>query len=85
MRAVASSELCSVVNPLRQKPVAEAGRSRPCLTRGKALGDRGRIGDVHPNPPPGVGEMARVEGSLTQSREGLGVSPDQVVGQRPAV
>jgi len=29
--------------------------------------------------------MARKEGVLTQSREGLADSPDQVVGQRPAV
>jgi len=28
---------------------------------------------------------ARGEGVLTESREGLGGSPDQVVGQRPAV
>jgi hypothetical protein len=31
--------------------------------------------------PPGVEVMARVDGVLTQSREGLGGSPDQVVGQ----
>jgi hypothetical protein len=29
--------------------------------------------------------MARTEGVVTQSREGLADSPDQVVGQRPAV
>ena len=29
------------------------------LDEGEGLGDRGRVGDVHPNPPPGVGEMAR--------------------------
>ena len=34
-----------------------------------------------PVSPPGVEVMARVEGVLTQSREGLGHSPDQVVGQ----
>ncbi len=33
-----------------------------------------------PVSPPGVEVMARVEGGLTQSREGLGRSPDQVVG-----
>jgi hypothetical protein len=33
-----------------------------------------------PVSPPGVEVMARVEGVLTQSREGLGRSPDQVVG-----
>src|SRR5215510_14101957 len=36
-------------------------------------------------PPLGVGAMARKEGALTQSREGLEGSPDQVVGHRPAV
>ena len=34
-----------------------------------------------PASPPGVEVTARVEGVLTQSREGLGSSPDQVVGQ----
>jgi hypothetical protein len=34
-----------------------------------------------PASPPGVEVMARVDGVLTQSREGLGRSPDQVVGQ----
>src|SRR6266849_2424247 len=36
-------------------------------------------------PPLGVGAMARQEGALTQSREGLRGSPDQVVGHRPVV
>ena len=34
-----------------------------------------------PVSPPGVEVMARVDGVLTQSMEGLGRSPDQVVGQ----
>lgn len=34
-----------------------------------------------PASPPGVEVTARVEGALTQSREGLDRSPDQVVGQ----
>ena len=34
-----------------------------------------------PGSPPGVEVTARVEGALTQSREGLVGSPDQVVGQ----
>jgi hypothetical protein len=36
-------------------------------------------------PPLSVGAMARKEGALTQSREGLEDSTDQVVGHRPAV
>jgi hypothetical protein len=35
-----------------------------------------------PASPPGVEVAARVEGALTQSRESLGGSPDQVVGRR---
>jgi len=38
-----------------------------------------------PRPSAGVGMAARGEGVLTESREGLVGSPDQVVGQRPAV
>ena len=34
-----------------------------------------------PASPPGVEVTARVDGALTQSREGLDRSPDQVVGQ----
>ena len=34
-----------------------------------------------PASPSGVQVTARVEGVLTQSREGVGHSPDQVVGQ----
>ena len=42
---------------------------------------QGLSGDVAPVSPPGVEVMARVDGGLTQSREGLGRRPDQVVGQ----
>jgi hypothetical protein len=41
---------------------------------------QGLSGDVDPGSPPGAEVMARVDGVLTQSREGLGRSPDQVVG-----
>ena len=41
----------------------------------------GSHGDMDPVSPPGVEVTARVDGVLTQSREGLGRSPDQVVGQ----
>ncbi len=57
---------------------------RPGLVLGKAFGI-GEDWKFAPDPPPGVGEMARMEGSLTQSGEGLGGSPDQVVGQGLAV
>ena len=36
-----------------------------------------------PGSPPGVEVTARVEGALTQSREGVVRSPDQVVGHGP--
>jgi hypothetical protein len=38
--------------------------------------------EIGPASPPGVEVTARVEGALTQSREGLGGSPYQVVGQK---
>jgi hypothetical protein len=45
----------------------------------------GAHGDMDPVSPPGVEVMARVDGVLTQSREGVGRRPDQVVGQDPPV
>ena len=46
-------------------------------------GSEGRLGSFA--PPLGVGVTARREGALTQSREGLAGSPDQVVGHGPVV
>jgi hypothetical protein len=46
----------------------------------KALG-AGTYGDMAPVSPPGVEVTARAEGVLTQSREGVVRSPDQVVGR----
>jgi hypothetical protein len=50
----------------------------------ESLWERGDSWGI-PVPPLDGGAMARKEGALTQSREGLGGSPDQVVGQRPAI
>lgn len=84
MRAVALSEHCSVVSttPDRNR-CRDKGRSRPIDFLGKAAG-MGKIREWAPIPPLGVGVTARMEGMLKQSREGLGGSPYQVVGQRSA-
>src|SRR5215467_5023187 len=84
LRAVPSRERCSVVS----KSPTEAGvggeRGADALfCCGKPRG-AGRSWGLAV-PPLGVGAMARKEGAVTQSREGLEDSPDQVVGPRPAV
>lgn len=54
----------------RLKPVSDVWRSRPAPLSGKAKG-LGKNRARAPKPPPGVRVMARVEGTLIQSREPL--------------
>jgi len=72
-----------VSKPLTETGVGEQQRSRLRVLWRKAKGSEERLGCLA--PPLGVGVTARAEGVLTQSREGLAGSPDQVVGQRSAV
>jgi hypothetical protein len=70
----------SVETPPRRKPRSGSWGSRLISLMRKATG-AGTHRGYGPASPPGVEVMARVDGVLTQSREGLGCSPDQVVGQ----
>jgi len=70
----------SVETPPRRKPRSGLWRSRLISLMRKVMG-AGTHRGYGPASPPGVEVMARVDGVLTQSREGLGYSPDQVVGQ----
>jgi hypothetical protein len=70
----------SVDTPPRQKPRSGLWGSRLIRLMRKATG-AGTHRGYGPASPPDVEVTARVDGALTQSREGLDRSPDQVVGQ----
>ena len=63
--------------------VGSSGGADARFWGGKPLGTEAHTGDASV-PPLGVWMAARKAGVLTQSREGLGDSLEQVVGHRPA-
>jgi hypothetical protein len=83
-RAVAQRTRTASRDGPRPQPMSGRWRSRLTVLLRKAMG-AGTHRGYGPASPPGVEVTARVDGVLTQSREGLGGSPDQVVGRRPPV
>ena len=77
-RAVAKRTLKRRKAPPTEADVGSGGADSVVWEEGEGAGTHRGYG---PASPPGVEVTARVEGALTQSREGLVRSPDQVVGQ----